>query len=174
MSFNSNGGQAGDRKNGLPSVATNLKAFPGLESGQENPFEKRGYYSSPDDHLLDELDYFDSSPAYNVVQEKIEQESLDTLQEMAEQTTYGTVFLDHLIKRQRALGLSVAITFLIFLFSFPLVNFWLRGAGYLEIFGFQLNWLLLAVLFYPLIWTLAFYFVSTADKYEEEFTKLVE
>jgi len=98
----------------------------------------------------------------------------ETLQEVAEQTSYGTIFLDDLIKRQRALSLSVAITFLMVIFSFPLLNFFLPSLVAFEIFNFQISWLFLAILIYPLIWALAFYFVTTADKYEEEFTRLVK
>jgi uncharacterized membrane protein (DUF485 family) len=97
-----------------------------------------------------------------------------TLQEVAEQTTYGAVFLNDLIRRQRALSISVAITFLIIILSLPLLNFWLRDLVSFELFGFPVSWLFLGILIYPLIWLLAFYFVSTADKYEEEFTNLVE
>lgn len=98
----------------------------------------------------------------------------ETLQEVAEQTSYGAVFLNDLIKRQRALSLSVAITFLIIILSFPLLNFFLQSLVAFKIFGFEISWLFLGILIYPLIWGLAFYFVSTADKYEEEFTRLVK
>lgn len=98
----------------------------------------------------------------------------ETLQEVAEQTNYGAVFLDDLIKRQRALSLSVAITFLIIIFSIPLLNFFLRSLTAFQIFGFEISWLFLGILVYPMIWGLAFYFVSTADKYEDEFTKFVK
>jgi uncharacterized membrane protein (DUF485 family) len=98
----------------------------------------------------------------------------ETLQEVAEQTTYGAVFLNDLIRRQRALSLSVAITFLVILFSLPLINYFLRTQIAFEILGFQITWFFLGILIYPLLWALAFYFVTTADKYEEQFTKLVK
>ncbi|HEX2914080.1 MAG TPA: DUF485 domain-containing protein [Chloroflexia bacterium] len=98
----------------------------------------------------------------------------ETLKEVAEQTTYGTVFLNDLVKRQRALSISVAIVFLVIVFSLPLLNFFVRSLVSFEIFGFDISWLVLGILIYPLIWWLAFYFVSTADKYEEDFTKLVK
>lgn len=97
----------------------------------------------------------------------------ETLQEVAEQTNYGAVFLDDLIKRQRALSVSIAVTFLVLIFSFPLLNFFLRSLVAFEIFGFEISWLFLGILIYPFIWALAFYFVTTADKYEEDFTKMV-
>ncbi len=96
-----------------------------------------------------------------------------TLDEVAEQTTYGAIFLNELIKRQRALSLSVAFVFLVFIFSFPLISFLGPELVNIQIFGLPVTWLLLGVLVYPLVWFLAFFFVSTSDKYEEEFTQLV-
>ncbi|MEI7556668.1 hypothetical protein [Candidatus Chlorohelix sp.] len=101
-------------------------------------------------------------------------DSKQTLQEVAEQTAYGKVFLNHLIRRQRALSLSVAFTFLAIILSIPLLSFFTHDFGTIIIFEFPANWLFISILIYPLIWVLAYYFVSTADKYEEEFTKLVE
>lgn len=98
----------------------------------------------------------------------------ETLKEVAEQTPYGAVFLDDLIKRQRALSISVAIAFLVIIFSMPLLFFFGRNQTAFEVFGFDISWLVLGILIYPLIWVLAFYFVSTADKYEEEFTEMVK
>ncbi len=101
-------------------------------------------------------------------------ENEETLKEVAEQTTYGAVFLNDLIKRQRALSISVAVIFLVIVLSLPLLNFCLPSLLAFEIFGFDVRWLILGILIYPIIWLLAFYFVSTADKYEEDFTKLVK
>jgi uncharacterized membrane protein (DUF485 family) len=95
------------------------------------------------------------------------------LAEVAEQTTYGTIFLNELIKRQRALSMSVAFIFLILIFSFPLLSFLGPELVSMQIFGMPANWLLLGVMIYPLVWLLAFFFVNTADKYEDDFTDLV-
>ena len=95
------------------------------------------------------------------------------LAEVAEQTTYGTIFLNELIKRQRALSMSVAFIFLIVIFSFPLLSFLGPALVSVQVFGMPANWLLLGVMIYPLVWLLAFFFVNTADKYEDDFTDLV-
>ena len=104
----------------------------------------------------------------------LDSDSKQTLQEVAEQTAYGKVFLNHLIRRQRALSLSVAFTFLAIILSFPLLSFFTHDFETIIIFEFPVNWLFISILIYPIIWVLAYYFVSTADKFEEEFTKLVE
>jgi hypothetical protein len=119
-----------------------------------------------------ELDEEDSLASQTTFFDFAEDE--ETLKEVAEQTTYGTVFLDDLIKRQRALSISVAFVFLAIVLSLPLLCFFLPTLTAFEIFGFNLSWLVLGILIYPFIWALAFYFVSTAEKYEEDFTRLVK
>ena len=95
------------------------------------------------------------------------------LQEVAEQTTYGEVVLDDLVRRQRTLSLSVAAVFLCALFGLPLFNLLFNELSTLPVFGLSLAWLLLAALVYPLLWFLALYYVSTARKLEDEFIDLV-
>jgi len=93
--------------------------------------------------------------------------------EVAEQTTYGEVVLNDLIRRQLTLSLSVASTFLLLLFGLPLFNLMFPELGALPVLGLPLSWLLLAVLIYPLLCLLAYYYVTTAQKFEDEFTELV-
>ena len=93
--------------------------------------------------------------------------------EVAEQTTYGEVVLNDLIRRQLTLSLSVASTFLLLLFGLPLFNLMFPELGALPVLGLPLSWLLLAVLIYPLLCVLAYYYVTTAQKFEDEFTELV-
>jgi hypothetical protein len=96
------------------------------------------------------------------------------LQEVAEQTSYGEVVLDDLVRRQRTLSLSVAAVFLCALFGFPLFNLLFDELSRLSVFGLSLAWLLLAALIYPLLWLLAVYYVSTAQKLEDEFIDIVK
>lgn len=93
--------------------------------------------------------------------------------EVAEQTTYGEIVLDELIRRQRSLSISVAATFLLLLLGLPLFNLLFPQLGALPVLGLPLSWLLLAVLIYPVLWLLAHYYVTTSRKYEDEFISLV-
>jgi hypothetical protein len=95
------------------------------------------------------------------------------LQEVAEQTSYGEIFLADLVRRQRRLSLSVAGVYLLFLCALPLVNLLVPDLAGLAVLGLPLGWLVLAVAVYPLLWGLAYYFVTTARHYEDEFTELV-
>jgi uncharacterized membrane protein (DUF485 family) len=95
------------------------------------------------------------------------------IQEVAEQTTYGEIVLDDLIRRQIMLAVSVASAFLLLLFGLPIFNLLFPSLVAVPVFGLPLNWLLLAVLIYPILWALAYYFVTTARKFEDEFIELV-
>lgn len=91
------------------------------------------------------------------------------LQEVAEQTSYGELLMADLIRRQRRLALSVAGVFLVLLLGLPLVNLLLPTVAALPVFGLPLTWVLLAVLIYPLLWSLGWYFSTTARALEDEF-----
>lgn len=93
--------------------------------------------------------------------------------EVAEQTAYGEVVLGDLIRRQLTLALSVASAFLLLLFGLPVFNLLFPQLGALPVLGLPLSWLLLAVLIYPILWLLAYYYVTTSEKFEDEFTDLV-
>ncbi len=98
----------------------------------------------------------------------------EALQEIAEQTAYGEVLLQDLVRRQLRLALSVAAVFLVILFGLPLMNLLFPELMQMRLLGLPMAWLALAVLVYPFVWALAVYFVSTARKYEDEFTALVK
>ncbi len=119
--------------------------------------ELQGY--DPEDELAD-LDAWLTDDEHPIV-------------EVAEQTIYGEVVLSALIRRQLTLSLSVASTFLLLLFGLPLFNLLFPELGALPVLGLPLSWLLLAVLIYPLLCLLAYYYVTTAQKFEDEFTELV-
>lgn len=95
------------------------------------------------------------------------------VRELAEQTSYGEVFLHDLIRRQRRLSLSVAALFLVLLFAVPLVNLALPALAALPLFGLPAAWLLLAVILYPVLWGLGLYFTTTARAIEDSFADLV-
>jgi len=98
----------------------------------------------------------------------------DALQEIAEQTPYGEILLEDLIRRQLRLGVSVAAVFLIILLGLPLMNLGFPGLVQMHVLGLPMAWLGLAMLIYPFVWVLAWYFVVTSRKYEDEFTELVK
>src|SRR3954466_5507859 len=88
----------------------------------------------------------------------------EALQEVAEQTTYGEVLLEDLVRRQLRLALGVSAAFLVLLFGLPLMNLVFPELVAIQVLGLPMSWLALAVLIYPLLWTLGAYFVSSSRK----------
>src|SRR5689334_19846286 len=72
------------------------------------------------------------------------------------------------MKRQAALSIRVALTFLIMLFGLPLINAFAPTIANSKVIGFTATWLFLAVLFYPITWFLSWYFIHASDKIEAE------
>lgn len=95
------------------------------------------------------------------------------IQEVAEQTTYGAILLEDLIRRQLRLGLGVAAVFLGILFSLPISYVAMPELMGLRLFGLPLGWLIPAALIYPFVWVLARFYAGRARRYEEEFRELL-
>ena len=96
------------------------------------------------------------------------------LQEVAEQTPYGEILLQDLIRRQLTLSVSVAAVFLVVLLGLPLMNILFPELMGVPVLGLPMAWLVLALLLYPFLWALALHFVGTAHRYDDEFTRLVK
>src|SRR5690348_11334883 len=71
---------------------------------------------------LGEFEYVDDNDIDELLADRAADE---TLQEIAEQTTYGEILLQDLIRQQFRLGLRVALTFLAILLGLPLFNLFL-------------------------------------------------
>jgi uncharacterized membrane protein (DUF485 family) len=74
------------------------------------------------------------------------------------------------LTRQLQLSVRVAIIFSAALFGLPILNWLAPGPMNWNVGGFTLTWLLLAVLFYPLTWVLAGFFIRESDKIEHQIT----
>ncbi len=108
------------------------------------------------------------------VLEDAERFPIDTaLQEIVEQTSYGEIFLQHLIHRQLSLSLGVAAAFLLVLLGMPLVYTLFPELGSVTFLGLPIHWLLLGGLMYPFLWLLAAYYTRAAKQREDEFTRLL-
>ena len=74
------------------------------------------------------------------------------------------------MKRQAALGLKVTAAFLVVLLGLPLLNAFAPDLMATKVMGFSLTWLILAILFYPVTWFLAWTFVKKTEAIEHEQT----
>src|SRR5438874_9550360 len=76
-------------------------------------------------------------------------------------------FLRLLMRRQLRLSITCAATFLVALLGMPLLNYFLPDLMATRVFGFTLTWFILGVLFFPLVWAIAWVFIRRSIALEE-------
>lgn len=76
-------------------------------------------------------------------------------------------FLGSLMRRQLALSVTCAATFLVALIGLPLLNYFAPSLMATRIAGFTLTWLILGVLFFPFVWIISFIFIKRSIALEE-------
>jgi uncharacterized membrane protein (DUF485 family) len=81
---------------------------------------------------------------------------------------HSEAFLHRLMRRQLRLSISCAATFLVALLGLPLLNYFAPELMAKRVAGFTVTWLLLGVLFFPLVWVISFYFIRRSIALEEE------
>ena len=81
---------------------------------------------------------------------------------------HSEAFLQRLMRRQWRLSMSCAAAFLIALLGLPLLNYFAPELMARRVAGFTLSWLALGILFFPLVWAIAFYFVHRSMAMERE------
>ena len=76
-------------------------------------------------------------------------------------------FLHTLMRRQLKLSITCAAAFLFALLGLPLANYFAPEFMATRVFGFTLTWLVLGVLFFPLVWLIAYVFIKRSIRLEE-------
>ena len=77
-------------------------------------------------------------------------------------------FLRSLMRRQLALSVSCAATFLVALLGLPLMNYFAPELMAMRVAGFTLSWLVLGVLFFPFVWIISYVFIKRSIALEED------
>ena len=78
------------------------------------------------------------------------------------------------MRRQLRLSLVCAATFLIALLALPLANYFFPDVMARRVFGFTLTWFILGVLFFPLVWGIAWIFIKRSIALEDDEVREVE
>jgi uncharacterized membrane protein (DUF485 family) len=81
---------------------------------------------------------------------------------------HSEAFLHRLMRRQLSLSVSCAATFLVALLGLPLLNYFAPALMAQRLAGFTLSWLILGILFFPLVWVIAYYFIKRSIALERE------
>lgn len=77
-------------------------------------------------------------------------------------------FLRSLMRRQLALSISCAATFMIALLGLPLLNYFAPALMATRVAGFTLTWLVAGVLFFPFVWIISYVFIKRSIALEED------
>ena len=77
-------------------------------------------------------------------------------------------FLRLLMRRQLALSVACAATFLVALIALPLLNYYNPALMATRVGGFTLTWLVLGVLFFPFVWVISYVFIKRSIALEED------
>jgi uncharacterized membrane protein (DUF485 family) len=77
-------------------------------------------------------------------------------------------FLRSLMRRQLALSISCAATFLVALVGMPLLNYFVPTLMATRVAGFTLTWLVLGVLFFPFVWVISWVFIKRSIALEQD------
>jgi uncharacterized membrane protein (DUF485 family) len=72
------------------------------------------------------------------------------------------------MRRQLALSIACAATFLIALLGMPLLNFYAGPLMATRVAGFTLSWLILGVLFFPFVWIISYVFIRRSLQLEAD------
>jgi uncharacterized membrane protein (DUF485 family) len=87
---------------------------------------------------------------------------------------HSEAFLHTLMRRQLRLSIGCALAFLVALLGLPLLNYFLPELMAVRVGGFTLTWLILGVLFFPLVWAIAWIFIRRSIALEESEVREVE
>ena len=81
---------------------------------------------------------------------------------------HSEAFLHRLMRGQLRLSIACAAAFLVALLGLPMLNYFFPGVMATRVFGFTLSWLILGVLFFPLVWIISYVFIRRSIALEEQ------
>ena len=87
---------------------------------------------------------------------------------------HSEAFLHSLMRRQLRLSIGCAASFLVALLGLPLANYFFPEFMAKRVFGFTLSWLILGILFVPLVWIISYLFIRRSIALEENEVNEIE
>jgi hypothetical protein len=94
--------------------------------------------------------------------------------EVQEQTLVGDALVRGLVRAQLGLALRLAAVVVCTVGAIPLLNAAFPDLGAVTVLGMRLNWLVLAVLVYPLLYGIGRVYVRLAEQAERDFVGVVD
>ncbi len=77
------------------------------------------------------------------------------------------------MRGQLRLSVACAAAFTVALLGLPLANYFWPDLMARRVFGFTLSWFILGVLFFPLVWVIAYFFIRRSIALEQEEVQIV-
>ena len=93
--------------------------------------------------------------------------------EIDAQTQLGEIYMTSLLRTQLRLAAAVLTAVAVLLGGLPLLFHLAPGLGDVDVAGIPLPWMLLALVVYPFLFTLAWLYVRAAERNERAFTDVV-
>ncbi len=97
-----------------------------------------------------------------------------TRAEVAEQTAVGEHLVDGLVRAQLGLALRIAVAVVLVLGAVPLLGTTVDAFASARLFGIGVNWLVLAVLPYPVLYLAGRLYIRLAEQAERDFMALMD
>jgi hypothetical protein len=94
--------------------------------------------------------------------------------EIQEQTQVGDALVRGLVRAQLGLALRLAVVAVCAVAAIPLLMGAFPGLTEVPVFGIRLNWLILAVLVYPVLYGVGRLYVRLAEQAERDFVRVVD
>ncbi|MBX7158624.1 MAG: DUF485 domain-containing protein [Verrucomicrobiae bacterium] len=90
------------------------------------------------------------------------------MKKSASEEIHSEAFLHRMMQRQLKLSITCAAIFLIAVLSLPLFNYYFPELMATSLGGFTLSWLILGILFFPLVWIISYFFIRRSMIFEKE------
>ncbi|HVV13516.1 hypothetical protein [Amycolatopsis sp.] len=94
--------------------------------------------------------------------------------ELEEQTSWGTLLINDLVKHQLRTGSLLALLVLVVLGALPLAFYLAPAFAGLRVIGVPLAWLLLGILPFPLLLVTGLVYNRLAERHERDFVDMIE
>jgi len=100
--------------------------------------------------------------------------AMRTIIELEEQTSVGEKLVRDLINQQLRTAFALGVSTLLFLCLLPALFLWVPALSDIQVVGVRLPWIILALLPFPLLYAIGFWFRRTAERHERDFVNMVD
>ncbi|WP_454164530.1 hypothetical protein [Gordonia iterans] len=97
-----------------------------------------------------------------------------TRAEVTEQTEVGEHLVGELVRAQLGLALRIGLAVAALFVAIPLIGLWVDGFAAATLFGISINWIVLGLLPYPILYLAGRLHIRLAEQAERHFMQLMD